>query len=184
MASGEWIQWNSALDDVVVETSRWLAQYNTEGMALGLDGRYAMWTEKLGGIGPGSQIRPPFYCNFASDIHLDRGVFVNFCCVFQSNSHIHIGDNVWIGPGVHIYTTEHHKDAPLRIEGWSRGKPVRIGKDVWIGGGAIILPGVTVGDGAIVGAGAVVTRDVPAGATVVGNPAKPIVRREAEGSNE
>ncbi|TBR22377.1 MAG: sugar O-acetyltransferase, partial [Reyranella sp.] len=47
-----------------------------------------------------------------------------------------------------------------------------IGADVWIGGGAIILPGVSIGDGAIVGAGAVVTRDVPAGVTIVGNPAK------------
>ena len=47
-----------------------------------------------------------------------------------------------------------------------------IGANVWIGGGAIVLPGVTVGDDAIVGAGAVVTRDVRRGATVVGNPAK------------
>jgi maltose O-acetyltransferase len=49
---------------------------------------------------------------------------------------------------------------------------VRIGSDVWIGGGAIILPGVTVGDGAVIGAGSVVTRDVGAGQTVSGNPAR------------
>jgi maltose O-acetyltransferase len=49
---------------------------------------------------------------------------------------------------------------------------VRIGSDVWIGGGAIVLPGVAIGDGAVIGAGSVVTRDVPAGATVVGNPAR------------
>ena len=47
-----------------------------------------------------------------------------------------------------------------------------IGQNVWIGGGAIIMPGVTIGDDAISGAGAVVTRDVPAGATAVGNPAR------------
>jgi maltose O-acetyltransferase len=43
---------------------------------------------------------------------------------------------------------------------------------VWIGGGAIILPGVSVGDDAVIGAGSVVTRDVPAGATALGNPAR------------
>ena len=60
------------------------------------------------------------------------------------------------------------------------GRPVRIGSDVWIGGGAIILPGVTIGDGALIGAGSVVTRDVGAGMTVTGNPARP---RHAEPSS-
>ena len=50
---------------------------------------------------------------------------------------------------------------------------MRIGSDVWIGGGAIILPGVTIGDGAVIGAGSVVTRDVAPGVTVTGNPARP-----------
>jgi len=60
----------------------------------------------------------------------------------------------------------------VRREGLECGKPVRIGRDVWIGGAALIMPGVTVGDGAVVGAGSVVTRDVEAGATVMGNPAR------------
>lgn len=60
----------------------------------------------------------------------------------------------------------------MRADGLEYGRPVRIGLNVWIGGGAIVLPGVTVGDDALVGAGSVVTRDVPAGATVMGNPAR------------
>ena len=53
-----------------------------------------------------------------------------------------------------------------------RVRPIRIGRDCFIGGGAMILPGVTVGDGSIVGAGAVVSDDVPPGCAVGGNPAK------------
>ena len=52
------------------------------------------------------------------------------------------------------------------------GKPISIGRNVWIGGAALLLPGVTVGDDAIIGAGSVVTRDVAAGSTVAGNPAR------------
>ena len=55
---------------------------------------------------------------------------------------------------------------------WRRQHPVRIGADVWIGHGAIVMPGVTIGDGAAIGSGAVVTRDVPPYAIVVGVPAR------------
>jgi maltose O-acetyltransferase len=51
-------------------------------------------------------------------------------------------------------------------------RPVRIGKGVFVGTRAIVLKGVTIGDRARVGAGAVVTRDVPPGGVVAGNPAR------------
>ena len=51
-------------------------------------------------------------------------------------------------------------------------RPIRLCGNVWIGAGAIVLPGVTVGENAIVGAGAVVTRDVPPNAVMGGNPAR------------
>ena len=82
-----------------------------------------------------------------------------------------------IGPAVQIYTADHPRDTAQRRETLEFGRPIRIGRNVWIGGGAIILPGVTIGDDAIIGAGSVVTRDVPAGATVVGNPARLSVAR-------
>lgn len=90
-----------------------------------------------------------------------------------------IGDRTQIGPGVQILTADHPRDPDQRRAGLECGRPIRIGRNVWIGGGAIILPGVTVGDDAIIGAGAVVTRDVPEGVTVAGNPARVVPPRPA-----
>jgi maltose O-acetyltransferase len=73
---------------------------------------------------------------------------------------------------VQILTADHPRNAAERATGAEWGRPIRIGADAWIGGGAILLPGVSIGEGAIVAAGAVVTRDVPAGTTVAGNPAR------------
>jgi maltose O-acetyltransferase len=74
---------------------------------------------------------------------------------------------------VQIYTATHPIDAAKRAKGPEYAKPITIGRDCWIGGGAIIQPGVTIGDRVIVGAGAVVTKDVADDAIVVGNPARP-----------
>ena len=57
--------------------------------------------------------------------------------------------------------------------------PIHLGDRAWVAARAIVLPGITIGDGAVVGAGSVVTRDVPAGATAAGNPAR-IVRAAAD----
>ena len=88
------------------------------------------------------------------------------------NAPIRIGAEVMIGPNVKIYTAAHALDADERIQGVETALPVTIEDRVWIGGGAILLPGVTIGREAVVGAGSVVTRDVPAGARVAGNLAR------------
>lgn len=129
--------------------------------------------------GNNSTVRPPFFCDYGTNIRLGDGVFLNYNCVLLDVLPIIIGDRTQIGPAVQIYTADHPRDATLRAAGLEGGKPVTIGCDVWIGGGAILLPGVRVGDGAIIGAGSVVTRDVPAGAIVAGNPARPLVRSHA-----
>lgn len=133
----------------------------------------------LAAAGPGSVIRPPFFCDYGYNIHLGQGVFLNFNCVLLDVTTIEIGDRTQIGPAVQIYAADHPRDPEARRAGLENGRPVRIGANVWIGGGAIILPGVTIGDDAIIGAGSVVTRDVPTGATVVGNPARLVPPRAA-----
>jgi maltose O-acetyltransferase len=129
--------------------------------------------ELLGGLGEGSTLRAPFYCDYGYNIFLGSRVFLNFGCVLLDVCRIEIGDGTQIGPAVQIYAADHprNRDVAVRLRGLENGKPVVIGKNVWIGGGAIVLPGVTVGDDAVVGAGSVVTRDVAVGSTVMGNPA-------------
>jgi maltose O-acetyltransferase len=73
---------------------------------------------------------------------------------------------------VQILAADHPRDAAGRASGLEFGRPVHTWRDVGIGAGAIILPGVSIGDDALIVAGSVVTREAPAGATAFGNPAR------------
>jgi maltose O-acetyltransferase len=150
---------------------RLMDAYNATGVEDG-ERRRRILGELLGRVGEGVVLRPPFYCDYGYNIALGAGVFMNFGCVLLDVAAIEIGDGCQIGPSVQILTADHPRDPEMRRRGLESGKPIRIGRNVWIGGGAILLPGVTVGDDAIIGAGSVVTRNVAAGATVVGNPAR------------
>jgi maltose O-acetyltransferase len=152
-------------------TQRWLARYNG-ALASTAGDRHRLLAERLAAVGEGSVIRPPFHCDYGYNIHLGAGVFLNFNCVILDVVEVTIGDGTQIGPAVQILAADHPRDAATRASGLEFGRPVRIGRNVWIGGGALILPGVSIGDDAVIGAGSVVTRDVPAGATAVGNPAR------------
>jgi maltose O-acetyltransferase len=150
----------------------WLARYNA-ALALSAEARHALLKERLGAVGAGVVIRPPFHCDYGFNIRLGDDVFLNFNCVILDVVAVTIGAATQIGPAVQIYAADHPRDAAQRRAGLECGRPVTIGNNVWIGGGAIILPGVTIGDDAAIGAGSVVTRDVAAGTTVFGNPARP-----------
>lgn len=151
----------------------WMDRYNSAG-ALSHKARTALLREGLGHVGERVVVRPPFHCDYGYNIRLGDGVFLNFNCVLLDSILIEIGAGTQIGPGVQIYGADHPRDPAQRRAGLEFGQPVKIGANVWIGGGAIVLPGVTIGDDAIIGAGSVVTRDVPAAATVAGNPARRI----------
>ena len=113
---------------------------------------------------------PPFYTAFGKTTRVGKEVFINFGCTFLDQGGITIEDGVFIGPGAKIITEGHPEQPEMRHT--LQVEPVMIRRNAWIGAGAIILPGVTVGENAIVAAGAVVTKDVPDNAVVAGVPAK------------
>jgi maltose O-acetyltransferase len=128
--------------------------------------------ELLGAVGEGATVEPPFFCDYGTQIVLGADVFVNFNCVFLDCNAITIGAQTQLGPAVQVYTATHPIDAESRVAGPERADPIAIGARVWIGGGAIVLPGVTIGDDTVVGAGSVVTRSLPSGVLAAGNPCR------------
>ena len=90
-------------------------------------------------------IQPLFHCDYGTDIRVGEKVFFNFNCVVLDVMEVKIGSNVLFGPAVQIYTAMHPMSAVERRTWLEYAKPVEIGSDVWVGGGAIICPGVKIG---------------------------------------
>jgi maltose O-acetyltransferase len=136
--------------------------------------RRQLLTQWLPNTGKHFYVEPPFYCDYGYNIKTGNKVFFNFNCVVLDVAPVLIGSNVFFGPAVQIYTVNHPIDATARRKLVERARPVNIGDDVWIGGGAIILPGVTIGKGSVIAAGSVVSTDIPAAVVAAGNPCRVI----------
>lgn len=136
--------------------------------------RREIYEELFGRMGSSLIIEPPFYCDYGSHIEIGDRVFFNFNCVLLDPAPIRIGDDVLFGPAVQIYTATHPVHWQKRRKGLESARPVKIGSDVWVGGGAIINPGVQIGERSVIGSGSVVTRNVPAGVFAAGNPCRPL----------
>ena len=122
-------------------------------------------------------IAPPMHCNYGGDrIRFGHRVFINANCTFQPAGGVVIGDDVYIGSDVKFYTTIHPIDPEERTTGKASVRPIKIGNKVWLGGGAIILPGVEIGEGSTIGAGSVVTRSIPPFCVAAGNPCRVLKR--------
>jgi UDP-2-acetamido-3-amino-2,3-dideoxy-glucuronate N-acetyltransferase len=115
-------------------------------------------------------------------VEIQRGARIGERCKVQSHSFIcdgvEIGDEVFVGHGVTFVNDKNpratNEAGGLQTEAEWKLLTTVVERAASLGSGATILGGVRIGERAVVGAGAVVTRDVPAGATVVGNPAKPV----------
>ena len=116
-------------------------------------------------------LQPPFYCDYGNNIYMGHRVYFNFNCVVLDVCEIRIGDFVFFGPAVQLYTGTHPLN-PMQRRSQESGKPIEIGSDVWIGGGAIVCPGVKIGSKTVIGAGSVVTKDIPEAVVAVGNPCR------------
>lgn len=117
---------------------------------------------------------------FRNRMKIGRGTWIGQAAFLHSAGGLEIGDNVGIGPHVSILTSSHKAKGKLGVPVMHNRiefAPVSIGDGCDIGTGAVILPGVNIGEHSIVGAGAVVTKDIPAYSIAVGNPARVIKKR-------
>lgn len=111
-------------------------------------------------------------------LSLGDGVYLGHDVHIHAVDDITIGDGTMIADGALVNSGKHVTDDAMRVEGTGA---IRIGHGCFIGQRAVVLGGVTIGDGVTIGAGAVVTKDVPAGVTAAGVPARIISKLQGEG---
>ena len=143
------------------------------------------------GSGP-CYVMSPFNIHYGRHVKFGVWSFANYGTTFLDSAPITIGDWVAIATNVQFITDTHPVPPEERFLPPKDGDflpftlvnlahPITVEDRVWIGAGAIILPGVTIGEGAMVAAGSVVTRDVPPRMVVAGNPAR-VIRSVDEGA--
>ena len=114
---------------------------------------------------------------FPTALHVRRGarLVIGSRCYFNYGVQLDVHESVRMGNDCMFGSYVRIIDAP--------GKPVRFGDDVWVAHGAVINPGVTIGDGAVISAGSVVTSDVPPGMLAIGTPARCMSQRLCSGGS-
>lgn len=147
-----------------------LAGFNSSAPGAWME-RDALLRRMLVRVGEAVEVRPPFYCEYGA-ISIGDRTFINVDALMIDVVPIAIGADCQIGPRVQLLTAAHPIDPDARRNRWEYGKPITIADNVWLGGGAIVCPGVRIGEDTVVGAGSVVTRTLPAGVVAAGVPAR------------
>ncbi len=182
MLSGKLYKCDSELRAEMADARKLTATYNQTTNA-DVVRRSEILESLLGKVGKNAYIEPPFRCDYGSNISIGDDFYANFDCIMLDVGNIKIGNNVFFGPKVNVYTACHPIYAPVRNEFLEYSKEVTIGDDVWIGGNVTINPGVHIGNNVVIGSGAVVTTDIPDGVVAAGNPCR-IIRRISEEDRE
>ena len=141
--------------------------------------RLQLFRELFGNIGQTFWIEPPFRTDYGCNTYIGDNFYANYDCIFIDVAPIHIGNNVFFGPRVCLYTAGHPVDAEVRSTQLEYGKSINIGNDVWIGGNTVVNPGVTIGDNVVISSGSVVTKDIPGGVIAAGVPCR-VIRKITE----
>jgi maltose O-acetyltransferase len=128
----------------------------------------------LAAIGDSTEILSPFQCDYGYRISVGARTRINAGTVILDAAEVRIGDDVQIGPGVHLVTPRHPLDVVRRRTQTEWAEPITVEDGAWLATGAIVCPGVTIGAGAVIGAGSVVTTDMPARHLCFGNPCRPV----------
>lgn len=146
--------------------------------------RTVLLKEMFAEIGEGCYVEPPLHANWGGrHCHFGKNVYANFNLTVVDDTDVYVGDYTMFGPNVVIATAGHPILPELREKQYQFNIPVHIGRNCWIGAGALIMPGVTIGDNTVIGAGSVVTKDIPANVIAVGNPCK-VLREIGEHDKE
>ena len=174
MLRGELYRWDEPELFADYERAQLLLERFNATSVRDVEERRSILEKLLGGYGAGSEIRPPFRCDYGYLTSVGEGSFVNYGAVFLDVAEIRIGSECQIATNVQLLTATHPVEPGPRRAGWESGQPIAISDGVWLGGGVIVCPGVTIGENTVVGAGSVVVRDLPAGVVAVGNPCRPI----------
>lgn len=149
-----------------------------------LEKREDLLKEMFAEIGENCYIEPPLHANWGGKhCHFGKNVYANFNLTLVDDTHIYVGDYTMLAPNVVIATAGHPILPELREKAYQYNMPVHIGRNCWIGAGALIMPGVTIGDNTVIGAGSVVTKDIPANVVAVGNPCR-VLREIGEHDRE
>ncbi|GAB1462748.1 sugar O-acetyltransferase [Pedobacter sp.] len=128
-------------------------------------------------------LEPPFRCDYGYNIEIGNHFYSNFNLVILDCAKVSIGNHVFFGPNVAIYTAGHPLHSHLRNQEHEWAQPITIGDNVWLGGNVVINPGVSIGNNVVIGSGSVVTKDIPDNVFAGGNPCK-VIREITEADKD